>query len=56
MGEDVTKVSPTLGFIIKTIDYDGYVPLSPCLPISPPLFPYPLRFVLPSNPRSCPPL
>jgi hypothetical protein len=25
MGEDVNTVSPTLGFIIKTIDYDGYV-------------------------------
>ncbi|KAL1954497.1 hypothetical protein VTO42DRAFT_1108 [Malbranchea cinnamomea] len=24
MGEDVTTVSPTLGFIIKTIDFDGY--------------------------------
>ncbi|KAG6039302.1 ADP-ribosylation factor-like protein 2 [Claviceps citrina] len=24
MGEDVHTVSPTLGFIIKTIDYDGY--------------------------------
>ncbi|KAG5942920.1 ADP-ribosylation factor-like protein 2 [Claviceps sorghi] len=24
MGEDVQTVSPTLGFIIKTIDYDGY--------------------------------
>ncbi|KAK4106180.1 ARF/SAR superfamily [Parathielavia hyrcaniae] len=24
MGEDVTTVSPTLGFNIKTIDYDGY--------------------------------
>ncbi|KAF7552820.1 hypothetical protein G7046_g7280 [Stylonectria norvegica] len=24
MGEDVSTVSPTLGFIIKTIDYDGY--------------------------------
>ncbi|SPO01105.1 probable ADP-ribosylation factor-like 2 [Cephalotrichum gorgonifer] len=24
MGEDITTVSPTLGFIIKTIDYDGY--------------------------------
>ncbi|KAL2112679.1 hypothetical protein VUR80DRAFT_6835 [Thermomyces stellatus] len=24
MGEDVTMVSPTLGFIIKTIDYEGY--------------------------------
>ncbi|OAA58617.1 Small GTPase superfamily, ARF/SAR type [Niveomyces insectorum RCEF 264] len=24
MGEDVTAVSPTLGFIIKTIDYEGY--------------------------------
>ncbi|KAF4580916.1 small GTPase superfamily, ARF type [Ophiocordyceps camponoti-floridani] len=24
MGEDVHSVSPTLGFIIKTIDYDGY--------------------------------
>ncbi|KAF2150726.1 ADP-ribosylation factor [Myriangium duriaei CBS 260.36] len=24
MGEDVYSVSPTLGFIIKTIDYDGY--------------------------------
>ena len=23
MGEDVNSVSPTLGFIIKTIDYDG---------------------------------
>jgi ADP-ribosylation factor-like protein 2 len=26
MNEDVNTVSPTLGFIIKTIDYDGYVP------------------------------
>ncbi|CUS07009.1 unnamed protein product [Tuber aestivum] len=25
MGEDVKTVSPTLGFIIKTIDYKGYV-------------------------------
>lgn len=25
MGEDVNTVSPTLGFIIKTIDYEGYV-------------------------------
>lgn len=25
MGEDVNSVSPTLGFIIKTIDYEGYV-------------------------------
>lgn len=25
MNEDVNSVSPTLGFIIKTIDYDGYV-------------------------------
>jgi ADP-ribosylation factor-like protein 2 len=25
MGEDVNSVSPTLGFIIKTIEYDGYV-------------------------------
>ncbi|PIA99173.1 ADP-ribosylation factor-like protein 2 [Cercospora beticola] len=24
MDEDVTEVSPTLGFIIKTIDYEGY--------------------------------
>ncbi|KAF7553616.1 hypothetical protein G7Z17_g3488 [Cylindrodendrum hubeiense] len=24
MGEDVSTVSPTLGFIIKTIDYEGY--------------------------------
>ncbi|KAI9760443.1 MAG: ADP-ribosylation factor-like protein 2 [Chaenotheca gracillima] len=24
MNEDVTTVSPTLGFIIKTIDYEGY--------------------------------
>ncbi|KAF2219027.1 ADP-ribosylation factor [Elsinoe ampelina] len=24
MGEDVYSVSPTLGFIIKTIEYDGY--------------------------------
>ncbi len=25
MKEDVSTVSPTLGFIIKTIDYNGYV-------------------------------
>ena len=25
MDEDVNSVSPTLGFIIKTIEYDGYV-------------------------------
>lgn len=25
MGEDVNSVSPTLGFIIKTIDYEGWV-------------------------------
>ncbi len=25
MNEDVNSVSPTLGFIIKTIDYDGYI-------------------------------
>lgn len=25
MGEDVNTVSPTLGFIIKTIDYEGCV-------------------------------
>ena len=25
MGEDVNSVSPTLGFIIKTIEYEGYV-------------------------------
>lgn len=24
MNEDVNTVSPTLGFIIKTIDYEGY--------------------------------
>jgi ADP-ribosylation factor-like protein 2 len=24
MGEDINTVSPTLGFNIKTIDYDGY--------------------------------
>ncbi|KZF24121.1 ADP-ribosylation factor [Xylona heveae TC161] len=24
MGEDINTVSPTLGFIIKTIDFDGY--------------------------------
>lgn len=24
MGEDVATVSPTLGFIIKTIDFEGY--------------------------------
>ena len=24
MNEDVDKVSPTLGFIIKTINYEGY--------------------------------
>lgn len=27
MGEDVNTVSPTLGFIIKTIDYEGWVPV-----------------------------
>merc|ERR1712000_646297 len=27
MGEDVNTVSPTLGFIIKTIDYDGCIDL-----------------------------
>lgn len=26
MNEDVTTVSPTLGFIIKTIDFQGYDP------------------------------
>ena len=26
MNEDVNSVSPTLGFIIKTIDYKGYLP------------------------------
>ena len=25
MNEDITTVSPTLGFIIKTIDYEGLV-------------------------------
>lgn len=25
MNEDVNSVSPTLGFIIKTIEYDGFV-------------------------------
>jgi ADP-ribosylation factor-like protein 2 len=25
MNEDVSTVSPTLGFIIKTVDYEGYV-------------------------------
>lgn len=25
MNEDVNSVSPTLGFIIKTIEYEGYV-------------------------------
>lgn len=25
MNEDVSSVSPTLGFIIKTIEHDGYV-------------------------------
>lgn len=25
MKEDVNTVSPTLGFIIKTIDFEGYV-------------------------------
>ena len=28
MNEDVTTVSPTLGFIIKTIDFQGYCLLS----------------------------
>lgn len=28
MNEDVNTVSPTLGFIIKTIDYEGFVWLS----------------------------
>jgi ADP-ribosylation factor-like protein 2 len=27
MNEDVNSVSPTLGFIIKTIDYDGWAPI-----------------------------
>jgi len=27
MKEDITTVSPTLGFIIKTIDYEGYASL-----------------------------
>lgn len=31
MGEDVNTVSPTLGFIIKTIDYQGYAHLPPLL-------------------------
>lgn len=31
MGEDVNTVSPTLGFIIKTIDYDGCVERPPLL-------------------------
>ena len=26
MNEDVNSVSPTLGFIIKTIEYEGYEP------------------------------
>lgn len=25
MGEEVDSVSPTLGFIIKTIEYEGYM-------------------------------
>nr|XP_036586749.1 ADP-ribosylation factor 4 [Colletotrichum truncatum]KAF6797306.1 ADP-ribosylation factor 4 [Colletotrichum truncatum] len=38
MGEDVNTVSPTLGFIIKTINYDGYklnicMLLSICVPL-----------------------
>lgn len=33
MNEDISSVSPTLGFIIKTIDYDGYA-----------LFPQPMGF------------
>lgn len=32
MNEDVNTVSPTLGFIIKTIEFEGYV----IIPISPP--------------------
>lgn len=31
MGEDVNTVSPTLGFNIKTIDYEGYAPQSSAL-------------------------
>lgn len=31
MNEDVNSVSPTLGFIIKTIDYEGYVFLNKIL-------------------------
>nr|POE86427.1 adp-ribosylation factor-like protein 2 [Quercus suber] len=34
MNEDVNSVSPTLGFIIKTIEYDGSVSDSPPLPNS----------------------
>jgi hypothetical protein len=31
MNEDVNSVSPTLGFIIKTIEYDGYeIPFKTC--------------------------
>lgn len=30
MNEDVNSVSPTLGFIIKTIEYDGYVGRAEC--------------------------
>jgi hypothetical protein len=29
MNEDVNSVSPTLGFIIKTIEYDGQVQTGP---------------------------
>ncbi len=35
MGEDVNTVSPTLGFIIKTIDYEGYVLFSLIAYLSP---------------------
>ena len=40
MNEDINTVSPTLGFIIKTIDYEGY--------LSPPIFfPIPLSYSSP---------
>jgi hypothetical protein len=31
MNEDVNGVSPTLGFIIKTIEYDGFVTTAPVI-------------------------
>lgn len=30
LNEDIGEVSPTLGFIIRTIDYEGFVSMGGC--------------------------